>query len=72
MAKKKPGSNASNWEKLAGRDHGETLSNRDVFGEQQLDRSQLGRPESTTRNTVVATIVAVLVFLCLLYTSRCV
>lgn len=63
MAKKKPGSNASNWEKLAGRDHGETLSNRDVFGEQQLDRSQLGRPESTTRNTVVATIVAVLVFL---------
>lgn len=63
MARKKPGSNASNWDKLEGRDHSETLANRNVFEDQQLDRGQLGRPESKNRITVIATVVAVLVFL---------
>ena len=44
MASKKKGlrHNASNWEKLSARGSDETFENRDVYGDQQLDRDKLG------------------------------
>ena len=62
-AKKQPKHGASNWEKLDSRDHSETLANRDVFGDQQLDRSELGSPESKNRTIIISSVVAFLVFL---------
>lgn len=37
---------ASNWEKLSGREAGDTLANRDVFEGQQLDRSKIEAKKS--------------------------
>ncbi len=62
-AKKQPKHGASNWEKLDARDHSETLANRDVFGDQQLDRSELGSPESKNRTIIISSVVATLVFI---------
>lgn len=38
--------NASSWDKIDARDPGDTLANRDVFGDQQLDRSKPVRKRS--------------------------
>ena len=35
------GPKASNWDKISARSSGETLTNRDVYGDQQLDRGKL-------------------------------
>lgn len=51
---------ATNWEKLSVRPAGETLSNRDVFEDQQLDRSRIEPLLTKTSRTVVAAIVGVI------------
>ncbi|WP_406004649.1 type IV secretory system conjugative DNA transfer family protein [Streptomyces sp. NBC_00987] len=48
---------ASSWDKISARTPGETLTNRDVYDNQQLDRSKL-RPRRSKAPGVVAAVVA--------------
>ncbi|MFF1558452.1 type IV secretory system conjugative DNA transfer family protein [Streptomyces sp. NPDC058279] len=52
---------ASSWEKISARTPGETLTNRDVYDNQQLDRSKFLTLRSTRPGIVVAVITGVLV-----------
>ncbi|MFD4943068.1 type IV secretory system conjugative DNA transfer family protein [Streptomyces sp. NPDC058409] len=52
---------ASSWDKISARTPGETLTNRDVYDNQQLDRSKLRTRRSTTPGVVAAVVVGVLV-----------
>ncbi|AXE23941.1 ATPase [Streptomyces globosus] len=52
---------ASSWEKISARKPGETLTNRDVHDNQQLDRSKFLTLRSTRPGIVVAVIAGVLV-----------
>ncbi|MFE4334035.1 type IV secretory system conjugative DNA transfer family protein [Streptomyces sp. NPDC056831] len=52
---------ASSWDKISARTPGETLTNRDVYDNQQLDRSKLQTRRSTTPGVVAAVVVGVLV-----------
>lgn len=52
---------ATNWEKISAKTHGETLANRDVYEDQQLDRSRINPLLSKTSRTWAAVIAAVLV-----------
>ncbi|MGT2527218.1 type IV secretory system conjugative DNA transfer family protein [Streptomyces nojiriensis] len=52
---------ASSWEKISARTPGETLTNRDVYDNQQLDRSKFLTLRSTRPGIVVAVIAGVLV-----------
>ncbi|MEU7315501.1 type IV secretory system conjugative DNA transfer family protein [Streptomyces sp. NPDC007083] len=52
---------ASSWDKLSSREPGETLANRNVYDDQQLDRSKLQARKSRTPGTIVAVVVGVLV-----------
>ncbi|MFJ6484206.1 MULTISPECIES: type IV secretory system conjugative DNA transfer family protein [unclassified Streptomyces] len=52
---------ASSWEKISARTPVETLTNRDVYDNQQLDRSKFLTLRSTRPGTVVAVIAGVLV-----------
>jgi type IV secretory pathway TraG/TraD family ATPase VirD4 len=54
---------ASNWEKVSAKDHKDTLANRDVYEDQQLDRSRINPKMSKTSRTWVSAIAGVLVFL---------
>lgn len=53
---------ATNWEKVSAKDHGDTLANRDVYEDQQLDRSRIKQKMSKTSRTWVSVIAGVLVF----------
>ncbi|GLV97760.1 type IV secretory system conjugative DNA transfer family protein [Streptomyces lavendulae] len=52
---------ASSWEKISARTPGETLTNRNVYDNQQLDRSKFLTLRSTRPGIVVAVITGVLV-----------
>ncbi|KOT57100.1 MULTISPECIES: type IV secretory system conjugative DNA transfer family protein [Streptomyces] len=52
---------ASSWDKISARTPGETLTNRDVYDNQQLDRSKFLTLKSTRPGIVVAVITGVLV-----------
>ncbi|MFD4242687.1 type IV secretory system conjugative DNA transfer family protein [Streptomyces sp. NPDC058525] len=52
---------ASSWDKISARSPGETLTNRDVYDNQQLDRSKFLTLRSTRPGIVVAVITGVLV-----------
>ncbi|WP_340375769.1 type IV secretory system conjugative DNA transfer family protein [Streptomyces sp. SS7] len=52
---------ASSWDKISARTPGETLTNRDVYDNQQLDRSKFLTLRSTRPGVVVAVITGVLV-----------
>ncbi|MFE5863566.1 type IV secretory system conjugative DNA transfer family protein [Streptomyces virginiae] len=52
---------ASSWDKISARSPGETLTNRDVYDNQQLDRSEFLTLRSTRPGIVVAVITGVLV-----------
>lgn len=52
---------ASSWDKISARTPGETLTNRDVYDSQQLDRSTFLTLRSTRPGIVVAVITGVLV-----------
>lgn len=52
---------ASSWEKISARTPGETLTNRDVYDNQQLDRSKFLTLRSSRPGIVVAVITGVLV-----------
>ncbi|NUQ96223.1 MAG: type IV secretory system conjugative DNA transfer family protein [Streptomyces sp.] len=52
---------ASSWDKISARTPGETLTNRDVYDNQQLDRSAFLTLRSTRPGIVVAVITGVLV-----------
>ncbi|MGW2984290.1 type IV secretory system conjugative DNA transfer family protein [Streptomyces goshikiensis] len=52
---------ASSWDKISARSPGETLTNRDVYDNQQLDRSKFSTLRSTRPGIVVAVIAGVLV-----------
>ncbi|MFF4409502.1 type IV secretory system conjugative DNA transfer family protein [Streptomyces sp. NPDC001404] len=52
---------ASSWDKISARTPGETLTNRDVYDNQQLDRSTFLTLRSTRLGIVVAVITGVLV-----------
>ncbi|GAA3257504.1 type IV secretory system conjugative DNA transfer family protein [Streptomyces lavendulae] len=52
---------ASSWEKISARTPGETLTNRDVYDNQQLDRSKFLTRRSTRPGIVVAVITGLLV-----------
>ncbi|WP_329142716.1 type IV secretory system conjugative DNA transfer family protein [Streptomyces sp. NBC_01456] len=54
---------ASSWDKISARTPGETLTNRDVYDSQQLDRSKFLTLRSTRPGIVVAVITGVLVTL---------
>lgn len=54
---------ASNWDKISAQGHDETLANRDVYEDQQLDRSKIGDKLSKTSRTWVSVIAGVLVFM---------
>ncbi|MET3172866.1 UNVERIFIED_ORG: type IV secretory pathway TraG/TraD family ATPase VirD4 [Arthrobacter sp. UYCu721] len=54
--------NASNWDKVSAKDHSETLANRDVYEDQQLDRSKINAKLSKTSRTWAAVIAGVVVF----------
>ncbi|MEU6263726.1 type IV secretory system conjugative DNA transfer family protein [Saccharopolyspora shandongensis] len=56
---KRPG--ASNWDKISARTSGETLTNRDVYDDQQLDRGKLQARRSKTPGVVAAVIAGVVV-----------
>lgn len=51
---------ASSWDKISARSPGETLTNRDVYDNQQLDRSEFLTLRSTRPGIVVAVITGVL------------
>lgn len=53
--------NASNWDKIRGKDLGDTLANRDVYEDQQLDRSKINPLLTKTSRNIVAAIAGVLV-----------
>lgn len=53
----------SNWQKLLRQDKSESLQYRDVYGDQQLDRSYLPEAKSKTPYRVVAILLTVLVML---------
>lgn len=63
MAKKASNPKATNWEKLSGRSAGETLKNRDVFEDQQLDRSHIDPLRTKTSRTITSAIFGVVVTL---------
>ncbi|WP_234431345.1 type IV secretory system conjugative DNA transfer family protein [Streptomyces sp. NRRL F-5053] len=52
---------ASSWDKISTRSPRETLANRDVYDDQQLDRSRLRHRRSHTPGTIAAVAVGVLV-----------
>ncbi|MEU0030663.1 type IV secretory system conjugative DNA transfer family protein [Streptomyces sp. NPDC006335] len=52
---------ASSWDKISARTPGETLTNRDVYNNQQLDRSKVLTLRSTRPGIVVAVMTGVLV-----------
>ncbi|MEW1548345.1 type IV secretory system conjugative DNA transfer family protein [Streptomyces tsukubensis] len=52
---------ASSWDKISARSPGETLTNRDVYDNQQLDRSEFSTLRSARPGIVVAVIAGVLV-----------
>ncbi|MCM2392693.1 type IV secretory system conjugative DNA transfer family protein [Streptomyces albipurpureus] len=52
---------ASSWDKISARSPGETLTNRDVYDNQQLDRSKFSTLRSARPGIVVAVIAGVLV-----------
>lgn len=52
---------ASSWDKISARTPGETLTNRDVYDDQQLDRSTFLTLRSTRPGIVIAVITGVLV-----------
>lgn len=62
MAKKKASDpNASNWDRLSGRANADTNQFRDVFEEQQLDRSRIDKVRKKSTMGWIAGIVAVVV-----------
>lgn len=63
MANKADHPKATNWEKLSGRSAEQTLKNRDVFEDQQLDRSSIEGLHTKTSRTTVSVIVGVFVTL---------
>jgi len=61
MAKKPPGHpKASAWDRISGRQAQDTLANRDVFEDQQLDRSEIKGKQTATGRTVVAVVAGAL------------
>ena len=60
MAKKSLNPKASNFERLSNRDVNETLKHRDVFEDQQLDRSQIEKVRTMTVRTTASVIAGVL------------
>jgi type IV secretory pathway TraG/TraD family ATPase VirD4 len=52
---------ATNWEKISAKSHGETLANRDVYEDQQLDRSRINPLLSKTSRTWAAVIAGLMV-----------
>lgn len=56
------GPKATAWEKLRSRKAADTLANRDVYRDQQVDRSKIETPETGTSRTVLSVIVGVIVF----------
>ncbi|MFI9629315.1 type IV secretory system conjugative DNA transfer family protein [Streptomyces sp. NPDC052042] len=52
---------ASNWDKISARSAGETLRNRNVHDDQQLDRGKLESPRSATPGVVVGVVAGVIV-----------
>ena len=58
------GRHSSNWDKINAQDASQTLRNRDVYGDQQLDRSSIGEEKSPTSRIIFAVILtAVLMFI---------
>lgn len=53
---------ATNWDKISAKDHTETLANRDVYEDQQLDRSKIGSKLTKTSRTWVSIIAGFAVF----------
>lgn len=53
---------ATNWDKLSAKDHGETLANRDVYEDQQLDRSKINPKLSKSSRTWASAIAGLVVF----------
>lgn len=51
----------TNYEKLESRGPSQTLQNRDVYEEQQLTRSRLGRKQSTTSRIIFGVVLTILV-----------
>ncbi|MCB5280379.1 type IV secretory system conjugative DNA transfer family protein [Arthrobacter sp. ES1] len=52
---------ATNWDKISAMSHGETLANRDVYEDQQLDRSKINPLLSKTSRTWASVIAALIV-----------
>jgi type IV secretory pathway TraG/TraD family ATPase VirD4 len=52
---------ATNWDKISAKSHSETLANRDVYEDQQLDRSRINPLLSKTSRTWASIIAGVLV-----------
>jgi len=52
---------ASNWEKISAKAHSETLANRDVYEDQQLDRSRINPLLTKTSRTWASVVAALLV-----------
>jgi type IV secretory pathway TraG/TraD family ATPase VirD4 len=63
VAKKASNPKATNWQKLSGRSARQTLKNRDVFEDQQLDRTRIDGVGTKTSRTVFSAIVGVVVTL---------
>lgn len=61
MANKVSSPKATNWDKLSERSAEETLKNRDVFENQQLDRTKIDPLRTKTSRTVAAAILGVVV-----------
>jgi len=56
-----PKPKTSNWDKISSRDHSETLANRDVYEDQQLDRSRIQGLQSKVSRIWLAAIAGSLV-----------
>lgn len=56
MARKKDSPRAKAWDKLSGRTAEETIATRDVYEQQQLDRSKIQAKQSKTSRTIVAVV----------------
>ena len=54
------GRRSSNWDKLNAQDASETLRNRDVYSDQQLDRSSIGQEKSPTSRIIFSIVLTVL------------
>ena len=53
----------SNWDKIRGRSASETIQNRDVYGDQQFDRTKMGEVQTMKSRNIVSAALTVVVFI---------